>query len=132
MRNSARCNSGLLVHPAHVAAVYALITLIRPAGLGWVGRPQNHHRGDGGSHGTPALLFTHSLALAGRVGRETLHERVGIVLQDVMDGKGKRLEINVRPVLATELQVISEGLEVHADLDLFINIHRARGNADGC
>jgi hypothetical protein len=46
----------------------------------------------------------------------------GIALKDVVDGKGKGLEINVRSVLAAELEVISEGLEVHTDLDLFINI----------
>ena len=34
-----------------------------------------------------------------------------IVLKDVMDGKGKRLEINVRPVLAAEFQIILEVLE---------------------
>ena len=52
-----------------------------------------------------------------------LDELLGIALKDVMDGKGKRLSINVRPVLAAELQVISEGLEVHADLGLLININ---------
>jgi hypothetical protein len=36
-------------------------------------------------------------------------EHVGVVLKDVVNGKGKRLEINVRPVLATELQVILDG-----------------------
>jgi hypothetical protein len=40
-----------------------------------------------------------------------LNERVGVVLKNVMDGKGKRLEINVCPVLAAELQIILEGGE---------------------
>ena len=52
-----------------------------------------------------------------------LNEHVGVVLKDVMDGKGKRLEINVRPVLATKLQIILEGREVHAGLNLVININ---------
>jgi hypothetical protein len=51
-----------------------------------------------------------------------LNERVGVVLKNVMDGKGKRLEVNVCPVLATELQIIPEGGEVHPDLGLVINI----------
>ena len=52
-----------------------------------------------------------------------LHEHIGVVLKDVMDGKGKRLEINVRPVLATEFQIVLEGREVHAGLDVAININ---------
>ena len=52
-----------------------------------------------------------------------LDEHLGVVLKDVMDGKGKRLGVNVRPVLAAELQVIAEGLEVHADLGLLTNIN---------
>jgi hypothetical protein len=76
-----------------------------------VGSPQKHFpkENGGGLSQTPALLFMHSLALAGRVGREMLHEHLGVVLKNVMDGKGKRLEINVRPVLATEFQIILEG-----------------------
>jgi hypothetical protein len=50
--------------------------------------PKNHQRGNGGSRGTPALLFTHSLALACGVGREMLNEHIGVVLKDVMDSKG--------------------------------------------
>jgi hypothetical protein len=88
-----------------------------------VGHPKKYSKRKRGLSRTPALLFTHSLALAGRVGREMLDEYVGVVLKDVMDGKGKRFEINVRPVLATELEVISESLEVHSDLVLFININ---------
>jgi hypothetical protein len=38
-----------------------------------------------------------------------LNEHVGVVLKNVMDGKGKRLEINVRPVFAAEFQIILEG-----------------------
>jgi hypothetical protein len=52
-----------------------------------------------------------------------LNERLGIVLKDVMNGKGKRLRVNVRPVLAAKLQVIAESLEIHADLVLLININ---------
>ena len=52
-----------------------------------------------------------------------LHEHVGVVLKNVMDGKGKRLEINVRPVLAAEFQIILEGREIHAGLDVAININ---------
>ena len=37
-----------------------------------------------------------------------LDELRGIALKDVVDGNGKRLGINVRPVLATELEVILE------------------------
>jgi hypothetical protein len=51
-----------------------------------------------------------------------LNERLGIVLKDVMDGKGERLEINVCPVLATKLQIIPKGGEVHPGLDLVINV----------
>ena len=52
-----------------------------------------------------------------------LDELRGIALKDVVDGNGKRLGINVRPVLAAELEVIPEGGEVHAGLDLFVNIN---------
>jgi hypothetical protein len=41
-----------------------------------------------------------------RVGRELFNERLGVVLKGVMDGKGKRLEVNVCPVLAAELMVL--------------------------
>jgi putative DNA primase/helicase len=44
----------------------------------------------------------HSLAVARGVGRKMLHEHLSVVLKNVMDGKGKRLEINVRRVLAGE------------------------------
>ena len=47
-----------------------------------------------------------------------LDEHVGVVLKNVMDDKGKRLEINVRPVLATEFQIVLEGGEVCIDLDI--------------
>ena len=64
-----------------------------------------------------------SLALACHVGRGLPNEYVGVVLQDVMNGKGKRLHINVRSVLATGLEVIPESLEVPADLVLLINFN---------
>jgi hypothetical protein len=48
---------------------------------------------------------------------------VCVVLKNVMDGKGKRLEINIRPVLAAEFQIILEGREVHAGLDVAVNIN---------
>jgi hypothetical protein len=35
-----------------------------------------------------------------------LDKLLGIVLQDVVDGKGERLGRNIRPVLAAEFQVI--------------------------
>jgi hypothetical protein len=37
--------------------------------------------------------------------------------------KGKHLEINVRPVLTTEFQIILEGREIHAGLDVAVNIN---------
>jgi hypothetical protein len=52
-----------------------------------------------------------------------LNEHVGVVLKDVVDGKGKRLEINVRTVLAAEFQIILEDREVHAGLDVAVNIN---------
>jgi hypothetical protein len=89
---------------------------------GWVAPTKITKEGNGGSRRTPALLFTHSLALARHVGREMLDEHLRVVLEDVMDGRGKRLEINVRPVLAAEFQIILESREVHAGLGLVINI----------
>jgi hypothetical protein len=75
-----------------------------------VGRPKKiAQRNDGGLSQTPvALLRSLALALAFRdEGREMLDEHLGVVLKDVVDGKGKRLGRNVCPVLAAELQVIA-------------------------
>jgi hypothetical protein len=44
-----------------------------------------------------------SLALLHHVGREMLDKLLGIALKDVVDGKGKRLGINVRSVLDVKL-----------------------------
>jgi hypothetical protein len=88
---------------------------------GWVA-PQTPQRKRRGSLTNPRRPPS-SLARLHHVGREMLDKLVGIALQDVVDGKGKRLGRNVRPVLAAELQVIAEGGEVHADLGLLININ---------
>jgi hypothetical protein len=80
------------------------------AGLGWVGAPKTIIEETRLSR-APVLPHD-SLTLACNVGRELGNERRGVVLKDVMDGKSKRLRVNVRPVLATELEVIPESLEV--------------------
>jgi len=48
----------------------------------------------------------------------------------VVDGTGKRLRINVRPVLAAELQVIPEGGKVHAGLDLSLSTSTSQMSLD--
>lgn len=85
---------------------------------GWAAPKKIITKGNGGSHRTPAFLLTHSLALAGREGREMPRERLGLVLKDAMDGKGKRLETNVRLVIAATFQAVLKGREVCIDLDI--------------
>jgi hypothetical protein len=60
-----------------------------------------------------------------------LNEHVGVVLKDVVNGKGKRLEINVRPVLAAEFQIILEGREIHAGLDVAVNVENVSRHRNG-
>jgi hypothetical protein len=69
----------------------------RPAGLGWVGSPQKCAQGNGGGLSqTPVALLT-SLALV-HVGSEMFDKLLGIALEDVVDGKGKRRSHVVAPL----------------------------------
>jgi hypothetical protein len=81
------------------------VTMAAPlVGGGWVA-PNNYPQENGGGLSpTPvALLLSIALALAFRYeGREIPDEHVGVVLKDVMDDRGKRLDVNVQPLLATE------------------------------
>jgi len=43
-----------------------------------------------------------------------LNERVGVVLKNVMDGKGKRRETNVRSMIAAKFQAVLKGREALA------------------
>ena len=86
----------------------------RPAASGVGGSPQKITKGKRRQSATnprrPPSSF--ALVLAFRhEGREMLNEHIRIVLKDVMDDRGKRLDVNVRPVSAALLQVIPEGGE---------------------
>jgi hypothetical protein len=114
-----------LAGQAALAAISAGRGQQEPRCSGVGGLPQkNLPKGNGGglSQTPVALLLSLPLALASHIGRELLNEHLGVVLKDVVDGKGKRLGINVRPVFAAELQIILKGGEVHAGQNLFINI----------